>query len=165
MSDVTHVVGIDASKNSVLIEKDGLAKKTLATANIYRASKVWATPGWHRILNGHTGGSIGTGIISLNQDFNMSNGGGVIFAFMGSGYVGPNINVLCKVSNPFSKIRVLTKNISNTTSLFIDVYYNRSNSNGIKCLLSNCPDGVTLTDFADTIMDIPEGFTATEFDI
>lgn len=165
VSNVTHVVGIDTDKNAGLFEKKSLAKDILSTASIYSASKPWTNPGWHRIVIGNAGGILNAGIISIVQSFNFYNGGGVIFAFIGSGYISPKINVLCKAGSGFSKIRVLTKETANNTSLFIDIYYIREKSNNISCSLSNSVAGITLTDFSDTIVDIPEGFTATEFEI
>ena len=109
VSNVTHVVGIGTDKAAGLFEKKSLAKDILSTASIYSASKLWTNPGWRRILIGNVGGILNAGIISIVQNFNESNGGGVIFAFIGSGYITPNINVLCKAGSGFSKIRVLTK--------------------------------------------------------
>ena len=45
------------------------------------------------------------------------------------------------------------------------MYYTKTNSNGIVCSLGNTITGAALTDLSDTIADIPEGFTATEFEI
>lgn len=166
VSNVTHVVGIGTDKAAGVFEKKSLAKDILSTASIYySAPKLWTNPGWRRILIGNIGGILNAGIISIVQNFNESNGGGVIFAFLGSGYITPNINVLCKAGNGFSKIRVLTKTSTNATSLLIDVYYTKTNSNGIVCSLGNTITGAALTDLSDTIADIPEGFTATEFEI
>lgn len=165
VSDVAHVVGIDVSENPGLIGKSNLAKEVLSVASIHNASRAWENPGWHRIVIGAIGGRISAGVISIIQNYGYSNGGGVIFAFMGSGYIIPNISVLCKAGNGFSKIRILRSAIPNNTSLLIDVYYIKENSNNIWCSLANSPGDVTLTDFADTIVDIPEGFNATEFEI
>lgn len=165
VSNVTHVVGIGTDKAAGLFEKKSLAKDILSTASIYSASKLWTNPGWRRILIGNVGGILNAGIISIVQNFNESNGGGVIFAFIGSGYITPNINVLCKAGSGFSKIRVLTKTSTNAASLLIDVYYTKTNSNGIVCSLGNTITGAALTDLSDTIADIPEGFAATEFEI
>lgn len=165
VSDVAHVVGIDVSENPGLIGKSNLAKEVLSMASIYNASRRWENPGWHRIITGDKGGRISTGVISLIQNYNLSNGGGVIFAFMGSGYITPNISVLCKAGDGFSKIRILRSKIPNDTSLLIDVYYIKANSNEIRCSLANSTGGVSLTDFADTVADIPEGFNVTEFEI
>ena len=165
VSNVTHVVGIDTDKTAGLFEKKRLAKDILSTASIYNAFNYWTNPGWHRILIGKNGGVLSAGVISIAQNFNHDNGGGVIFAFLGSGYITPNINVLCKAGSGFSKIRILKKPIQNNASLLIDVYYIRETLNEINCSLSNSIEGITLTDFSDTIVDIPEGFTATEFEI
>ena len=165
VSNVTHVVGIGTDKTAGLFEKNSLAKDILSTASIYKAFNHWTNLGWHRILIGKNGGFISAGVISITQDFNYHNGGGVIFAFIGSGYITPNINVLCKAGSGFSKIRILTKPTPNDTSLLIDVYYIRETSNDVNCSLSNSIAGITLTDLSNSIVDIPEGFTATEFEI
>lgn len=165
VSNVTHVVGIGTDKAAGLFEKNSLAEDILSTASIYKAFNHWTNPGWHRILIGKNGGILSAGVISIVQNYNLDNGGGVIFAFIGSGYIRPNINVLCKAGGGFSKIRVLTKPTPNDTSLLIDVYYIRDKSNDINCSLSNSIAGITLTDLSNTIVDIPEGFTATEFEI
>lgn len=165
VSNVTHVVGIDTDKTAGLFEKNSLAKDILSTASIYNAFNHWNNPGWYRILIGKNSGFLSAGVISIVQDFNHENGGGAIFAFIGSGYISPNINVLCKTGSGFSKIRILTKHTTSDASLLIDVYYIRETLNGINCSLSNSIAGITLTDLSNTIVDIPEGFTATEFEI
>lgn len=166
VSNVTHVVGIGTDKTAGVFEKNSLAKDILSTASIYySAPKLWTNPGWRRILIGNIGGILNAGIISIVQNFNESNGGGVIFAFLGSGHITPNINVLCKAGSGFSKIRVLTKTSTKAPALLIDVYYTKTNSNGIACSLGNTITGAALTDLSDTIADIPEGFTAKEFEI